>query len=205
MSKSPWLQLFPSVGLALAISFFPSEANVQDIPRTKPAAAAPAPVTPAPAPAPQPIQQSRSIQPSGVSKLALAVVQLGNLRCAEMADKVAKFVGRGTGEVVIVDRLAAQSSSDVVSATMIVPVDGGIYSSVDIVLAPTSNGCSTVYSATIHVAEKCEQAQKTLYGGLAFSQINDVPYRISSISDSARILSQDVATGCLLTKREIVR
>ena len=200
MSKSPWLQLFPPIGLALAVSFFPSEANAQNIPDTKPAAAAPAP-----APAPQPIQQGRSVQPSGVSKLALAVVQLGTLRCTEMADKVAKFVGRGTGEVVIVDRLAAQSSSDVVSATMIVSVDGGIYSSVDIVLTPTASGCSAVYSATIHIAEKCEQAQKRLYSDLAFSQINDVPFRISSISDNARVLSQDVSTGCLLTKHEVVK
>ena len=203
MSRSSQLQLLPSLGLALAVSFFASEVNAQNKPDSRPGATAPA--ASAPAPAPQPVQQGRAVQPPSVSKLALAVVQLGALRCTEMADKVAKFVGRGTGEVLIVDRVAAQSSSDIISATMIVPLDGGAFSSVDIVLAPTANGCSAVYSARIHVAEKCEQAQKRLYGDLAFSQINDVPYRISSISDSARVLSQDVATGCMLMKHEVVK
>ena len=154
---------------------------------------------------PQAVQPGAVPQTPEVSRLALAVAQLGVLRCVERADQVAKFVGRGVKEVLIVDRPARGTSADMVSATLLVPMEDGNYSTVEINLFPTASGCSANYSATLQVPESCTQAEKKYYGDLVFKPLEGTPYRLSLVNDNARALSRKLPTGCLLTKHEVIR
>jgi hypothetical protein len=142
---------------------------------------------------------------AAISKLALAVAQMGVLRCVERADQLAKFLGRGTGEVFILDRPGANPSTDMVSATLLVPTGDGNHSTVEINLAPNATGCSASYSAISHVNTKCDPAEKKLFPGLVFKPLGEVPYRLALINEAGRALSRDVPGGCLLVKHEVIR
>lgn len=153
----------------------------------------------------QPVQPGAAPQSQGISKLALTVAQLGVLRCVERADQVAKFLGRGVKEVLIMDKPARGMPADMVSATLLVPMDDGNYSTVEINLFPTANGCSANYSATLQMADSCAQSETKFYGNLVFKPLDGTPYRVSMINDNARVLSKKLPTGCLLTKHEVIR
>lgn len=140
-----------------------------------------------------------------VSRLALEVANQGALRCVERADQLAKFFGRGENEVSIVDKSMGASSIDLVSATLLVPTEGRNYSTVDISLVPTANGCTASYSATVYVAESCAQSEKKYYGDLTFKPLGRVPYRLALIGSNARVLSKELPGGCMFTKHEVIR
>lgn len=141
----------------------------------------------------------------GVSKLAMTVVQLGVLRCVERAEQVARFLGRGQGDILVFNRAGPSSGEDFVSATMLVPTGGGQHASVELVLVPSPTGCGASYTATLHLAEKCEQAESKVYPGLTFRPLGSTPYRLAVISDMARVQTLDVVGGCVLSKHEVVK
>ncbi len=142
----------------------------------------------------------------GVSRLALSVTQLGAFRCVERADQVARFLGRGAGDIFIVDRPGPGSNIDLISVTMIVNQGGGSHSTIEISLTPTAAGCTAAYAASVSVAEPCEQAERKLYSGQAFKPVESAaPHRIATIGNEARVLSRPVPGGCVLTKHEVVR
>lgn len=141
-----------------------------------------------------------------VSRLAISLTQLGAFRCVERGDQVARFFGRGAGDIFIVDRPGSRPNDDLISVTMIVSLGGGNHSTIDLSLAPTPNGCTAFYAASVAAAEPCEQAERKLYRGLAFRPVNGgVPHRVATIGKEARVLSRPVPGGCLLTKHEVVR
>lgn len=141
----------------------------------------------------------------GVSKLALAVVQLGVLRCVERAEQVSKFLSRGSNDVLILDRPAVGNAADMVTASLLVPTEAGGHSTVQISLVPTPNGCSANYSAILHVAMKCEEAEKKLFPGLAFRPLREGSYRLALIGEVGRVLSSEAAGRCSLVKSEVIR
>jgi hypothetical protein len=140
-----------------------------------------------------------------VSKLALAVAQLGVLRCVERADQVSKFLSPTGSETLIVDSLPGNASGDMVTATLFVPVEGGEASTVEVSLFPAANGCNARYSAISHVAAKCSVAESKNFPGLVFNLLGSGPYRLVGIGNSGRVLSQDLSDGCLFLKHEVIR
>jgi len=143
--------------------------------------------------------------PGNISKLAMTVVQMGVLRCAERAEQLARFLGRNSGDVLIFNRAGPTSGEDFVSATLLMPAGNGQHASVEVTLVPSASGCSAAYTATLHLPEKCEQAEAKVYQGLTFRPLGAAPYRLAVISDKARVHSLDVAGGCLLFKHEVVK
>lgn len=142
----------------------------------------------------------------GVSRLALSITQLGAFRCVERADQLAKFLGRGAGDIFIVDRPGQGPNFDLISVTMIVNQGGGNHSTIEISLTPTPTGCTASYVASVSAAEPCEQAERKLYSGQAFKPVESgAPHRIATIGNEARVLSRPVPGGCVLTKHEVVR
>ena len=142
----------------------------------------------------------------GVSRLALSVTQMGAFRCVERADQLAKFLGRGAGDIFIVDRPGPGPNVDLISVTMIVNQGGGNHSTIEISLTPTTTGCTASYAASVSAAEPCEQAERKLYSGLAFKPVESgAPHRIATIGNQARVLSRPVPGGCVLTKHEVIR
>ena len=142
----------------------------------------------------------------GVSRLALSVTQMGAFRCVERADQVAKFLGRGTGDIFIVDRPGPGPNVDLISVTMIVNQGGGNHSTIEISLTSTPTGCMASYAASVSAAEPCEQAERKLYSGLAFKSVESgAPHRVATIGNQARVMSRPVPGGCVLTKHEVVR
>lgn len=142
----------------------------------------------------------------GVSRLALSVTQLGAFRCVERADQLARFLGRGAGDIFIVDRPGPGPGFDLISVTMIVNQGGGNHSTIEIILTPTPTGCSASYAASVSAAEPCEPAERKLYSGLAFKPVESgAPHRLATIGNEARVLSRPVPGGCVLTKHEVVR
>lgn len=142
----------------------------------------------------------------GVSRLAVSVTQMGAFRCVERADQLARFFGKGVGDIFIVDRPGSRPNADLISATMIVNQGAGNYPTIDISLVPTPYGCTAFYAASVSAAEPCEQAEGRLYRGLVFRPVQSgLPQRIATIGNEARVLSRPVPGGCLLTKHEVVR
>ena len=142
----------------------------------------------------------------GVSRLALSVTQMGAFRCVERADQLAKFLGRGAGDIFIVDRPGPGPNVYLISVTMIVNQGGGNHSTIEISLMPTTTGCTASYAASVSAAEPCEQAERKLYSGLAFKPVESgAPHRIATIGNQARVLSRPAAGGCVLTKHEVIR
>jgi len=140
-----------------------------------------------------------------VSKLALTMVQLGALRCVERADQLSKFLSPSGTEVAIVDNISAGAISEVITATLLVPSNEFRYSTAEITLTPTINGCSAHYAVTYYVPEKCPEAEKRLYRDLIFNPLEDLPFRLTMIGAGARVLSHQIAAGCLITKHEFIR
>lgn len=142
----------------------------------------------------------------GVSRLALAVTQTGAFRCVERADQVARFLGRGTGDIFIVDRPGPGPNVDLITVTMIVNQGAGNHSTIELSLTPTPNGCTAAYAASVSAAEPCEQAERKLYSGLAFRPVESgAPHRVGTVGNEVRVLSRPVPGGCVLTKYEVVR
>lgn len=142
----------------------------------------------------------------GVSKLALSITQLGAFRCVERAEQLARFLGRGTGDIFIVDRPGPGPNIDLISVTMIANQGGGNHSTIEISLTPTPTGCTASYAASVSASEPCEQAERKLYSGQAFKPVESgAPHRIATIGNEARVLSRPVPGGCVLTKHEVVR
>jgi hypothetical protein len=142
----------------------------------------------------------------GVSRLALSVTQMGAFRCVERADQIARFLGRGAGDIFIVDRPGPGPNMDLITVTMIVSQGGGNHSTIEISLTPTPTGCTAAYAASVSATEPCEQAERKLYSGLAFKPVESgAPHRVATIGNEARVLSRPVPGGCVLTKHEVVR
>ena len=174
--------------------------HAQPAPPAAAAGAFAAPAQPAAAPA------AAGPAGRGVSRLAVTVTQMGAFRCVERADQVARFLGRGTGDIFIVDRPGPGPNVDLITVTMIVNQSGGNHSTIEISLAPTPNGCTASYAASVSAAEPCEQAERKLYSGLAFKPVESgAPHRVATIGNEARVLSRPVPGGCVLTKHEVVR
>ncbi len=173
-----------------------------------PAAGAGGAIAPATQVQPAAPQAAAASAPAGrsVSRLALSVTQMGAFRCVERADQVARFLGRGPGDIFIVDRPAPGPNVDLITVTMIVNQGGGNHSTIEISLTPTPTGCTASYAASVSAAEPCEQAERKLYSGLAFRPLESgAPHRVATIGNEARVLSRPVPGGCVLTKHEVVR
>lgn len=142
---------------------------------------------------------------SKVAKLPLALAKMGAFRCIERADQLSKFLSRGQGDILIVDRdESANTNAKMITATLITPVDDNLYSTVSIVLAPTHNGCSASYSSVLTVPQACDKAEKQHFPSLSFNPIGKTPYRVAVIGANARVLSNNVVSGCVLTKHELI-
>jgi len=161
--------------------------------------------TPSVQPTVQPSTTGSTPSGRGVSRLAISVTQLGAFRCVERADQVVKFLGRGAGDIFIVDRPGSASNIDLITVTMLAKQDGDGYSTTEISLVPTPSGCTASYAATISSEQPCEQAERKLYNGLAFKQVESTTHRIATIGTEARVISRPVPGGCVLTKYEVVR
>lgn len=192
-----------SLLLLISLAASPLKSIAQTQAPAPPTKGAPAPATPAAAAGgPRPAAPPPT---ANVSRLALSVAQLGVLRCVERADQLAKFLGRGAGEVLILDRPGANPSAEMFSATLLVPTGDGNHSTVEINLAPNATGCSASYSAISHVNTKCDQAEKKFFPDLMFKPLGEAPYRLALINETGRALSREVPSGCLLVKHEVIR
>lgn len=153
----------------------------------------------------QEVEKSAEKANSIKSKFATTVIQLGVLRCADRADQVSNYLSRSGKEVVVVDRLAQGQSSEMVTATMLIPIESDDYATAEISLFPTESGCSASYAATVYSKDSCSTAEKKYFGDLKFTALEKLPYKLVMINANARVLSRQLSTGCSLTKHETIR
>jgi hypothetical protein len=154
----------------------------------------------------QPSSAAPSVrQARKTSKLAVAAVQAGFARCADRAEKVERFLAGQMNSTLIVDNANDGNSSAIFSGTMIIQLSQEMRSKVEIVLDSSFAGCPGLYSASTYVKEPCNTAQDKFYPGLEFKGLPGSGVRIALIGSRARVLSEDLSAGCLLTKNEVVK
>ncbi len=140
----------------------------------------------------------------GTHQLAVVLTKMGAFRCVERANQIAHFLGGSGGEVLLVDLPGRTPASDLIHATMLVPIEKDTLSSVEITLAPSISGCQASYEATIHSPARCSEAIKQQYPKQEFTEIEKTGVLIASLGKHSRVTARPANSGCLLLKHELI-